>query len=273
VKMRISGYNAPLKISRLRPRFPPAGHISQDVGDRTLKCVIIAAGRGSRLAGRAECKPLCPVNGRPLIEWVIESAGRAGLTDFVVVTGFARERVEGHLEALARAQGISISPVFNKDWEKENGISVSQARGIAGERFVLSMSDHIVEPGILTRLVAQPVEPGEVVLAVDFNVRDNPSVDIADVTKVMTEGGRIVRIGKDIEAYNAFDTGVFLCTSGIFEALEESRERGDASLTGGMRVLAERRKARVMDIEGGFWIDIDEGRSLDEAQRLLAHRG
>jgi 1L-myo-inositol 1-phosphate cytidylyltransferase len=273
VKMRISGYNALFNTSRLWPRFPPAGHISQDVGDRTLKCVIIAAGRGSRLTGRAECKPLCPVNGRPLIEWVIESAGRAGLTHFVVVTGFAREKVERHLEALARARGISISTVFNKDWEKENGISVSQARGIAGERFILAMSDHIVDPGILTRMIAQPVEPGEVVLAVDFNVRDNPSVDLGDVTKVMAEGDRIIRIGKEIEAYNAFDTGVFLCTSGIFDALEESRKQGDASLTGGMRVLAERQKARVMDIEGGFWIDIDEGKSLDEAQRLLAARG
>jgi choline kinase len=237
-----------------------------------LKCVIIAAGRGSRLASLAECKPLCPVNGRPLIDWVLESAGRAGLTDFVVVAGFAREKVEPHLEALARAKGISIATVFNDEWEKENGISVSRARELVGEEFVLTMSDHVVDSRILSRIVAEPIAPGEVVLAVDFNVRDNPSVDLEDVTKVLAEGGRILAIGKSIEAYNAFDTGVFLCTSGLFEALEESRKRGDASLTGGVRVLADKGKARIMDIKDGFWIDIDEGKSLDAARRLLAGR-
>jgi choline kinase len=237
-----------------------------------LKCVIIAAGRGSRLARRAECKPLCPVDGRPLIEWVIDSAGQAGLGDFVVVTGYAREKVERHLEDYAREKGISVSFVFNEDWEKENGISVSKARGGVGEKFLLSMSDHIVDPEIVVRLIAQPLEPGEIILAADFNVRDNPSVDLEDVTKVQAEGGRIIRIGKSIEAYNAFDTGVFLCTSGIFEALEESRDRGDSSLTGGIRVLADSRMARVMDIKGGFWVDIDEERSLETAQSLLARR-
>jgi 1L-myo-inositol 1-phosphate cytidylyltransferase len=237
-----------------------------------LKCVIIAAGRGSRLAGLAESKPLCPVNGRPLIEWVLDSAGRAGLTDFVVVTGFAREKVEPCLETLARAKGISISTVFNEEWKRENGISVSRARGLVDGKFVLTMSDHIVDPAILSRIVAEPVGPGEVVLAVDFNVRDNPLADLEDVTKVFAEGDRILKIGKSIEVYNAFDTGVFLCASGLFEALEESRKRGDASLTGGMRVLADKGKARVMDIKGGFWIDIDEGKSLDAARRLLAGR-
>jgi GTP:adenosylcobinamide-phosphate guanylyltransferase len=43
-----------------------------------MKCLIIAAGKGSRLQNRGECKPLIPVLGVPLIERVIRSAREAG---------------------------------------------------------------------------------------------------------------------------------------------------------------------------------------------------
>jgi len=235
-----------------------------------LKCVIIAAGRGSRLAARAASKPLYPVNGRPLIEWVIGAAARAGLKDFLVVTGHARDRLERYLERLSHGKDISISCVFNEEWEKENGLSVSKARGLAGDTFVLSMSDHIFDPGILVRLVAQPIASDEVILAVDYEVRNNPWVDAEDVTRVLAEDGNIVGVGKGLEAYNAFDTGIFLCTSAIFRALEESRKNGDSTLTGGIRVLAKKGKARVMDIDGGFWLDVDDEKAVERADKLLA---
>jgi 1L-myo-inositol 1-phosphate cytidylyltransferase len=77
-------------------------------------------------------------------------------------------------------------------------------------------------------------------------------------------------IGKKIGTYNAFDTGVFLCTPGIFHALEESQKRGDFSLSGGIRVLIESRKARVMDIGDAFWIDVDDEKAIERAESLLA---
>ncbi|MBW1612904.1 MAG: NTP transferase domain-containing protein [Deltaproteobacteria bacterium] len=47
-----------------------------------MKCLIIAAGRGSRLSGKGDSKPLIPLLGLPLIERVILTATNAGLTDF-----------------------------------------------------------------------------------------------------------------------------------------------------------------------------------------------
>ena len=41
-----------------------------------------------------------------------------------------------------------------------------------------------------------------------------------------------------IRDFNAIDTGVFLCTPVIFDALEESQARGDDSISGAMNVLA-----------------------------------
>jgi choline kinase len=235
--------------------------------------VIIAAGRGSRFGERRESKPLCPVKGRALIEWVILAARQAGIGEFVVVTGYAKEKLEAHLAEFSRRQKIPISCVWNEGWEKENGLSVYKAKGLAGESFALLMSDHIFDADTLARLMGQPLGPDETILAVDFNVRNNPSVDLDDVTKVLVEGGRVVAVGKTIESYNAFDTGMFLCTSAIFRALEEGQRRGDFSLSGGMRVLMESRNVKAMDIGKGFWIDIDDEQALERAETLLAERG
>lgn len=234
-----------------------------------MKCLIIAAGRGERLSGRAESKPLLEVGGRPLINWVIDAGRRAGFREFIVVTGYAREKVEGYLSARAPKWGISVSFVRNDEWEKENGLSVFKARNETGDRFILSMSDHIFDPKILKDLRRQPVCADEILLAVDSGVRDNAYVDLEDVTKVRVKDGRIAAIGKRIKKFNAFDTGLFLGTRALFSALKESQLKGDFTLSGGIRVLAAKGKARVMDIGGRFWIDIDDEKAMNKAAGLL----
>ncbi len=209
---------------------------------------------------------------RPLIEWVIRGARQAGLDDFLAVTGYARDKLEPFLEKLAQEMRVSIATLFNDQWEKENGLSVYRAREAAGDKFALLMSDHIFDPAILSRLMAQPLAADETLLAVDSRITGHPSVDMDDVTRVLVEDGRIVRIGKALAVYNAFDTGIFLCTAALFRALEESQRRGDSSLSGGLRVLIEARKARVMDIGDGFWIDVDDESALARAESLLESR-
>ncbi|MCX6545240.1 MAG: NTP transferase domain-containing protein [Acidobacteria bacterium] len=230
-----------------------------------MKAVILAAGRGSRLDSRPVSKPLCPVNGRALIEWVILAAHQAGIAEFVVVTGYAREALERHLRDFSRGRDFNITCVPNDDWAKENGLSVCAARNHVGDRFVLLMSDHIFDADILARLIAQPLGDADLMLAVDDRLLGNPTVDLDDVTRVLVEDGLISKIGKGLPSYNAFDTGIFFCTSALFAALGDSQQSGDFSLTGGVRVLAERRRAGAMNIFGGFWIDVDDERALQKA--------
>ncbi len=47
-----------------------------------MKCLIIAAGKGSRLQQRGDSKPLVPILGIPLIERVIRTAMEAGAHEF-----------------------------------------------------------------------------------------------------------------------------------------------------------------------------------------------
>ncbi len=65
-----------------------------------MKCLILAAGRGSRLTRDGDSKPLVPVAGLPLIERTIATAERAGFTDFYVVTGYNAPTLEAFLSDL-----------------------------------------------------------------------------------------------------------------------------------------------------------------------------
>jgi choline kinase len=237
-----------------------------------LKCLIIAAGKGQRLSGCAESKPLLEVGGRPLIDWVILSARKAGIDDFVVVTGFAADKVESHLQRISLEEGLNIECVRNEEWEKENGLSVYKAAKAAGDRFILSMSDHIFDPETLKSLMNEKLPDSGLILAVDLRIEGNPLIDLDDVTKVLIEDGKIAAIGKTIETYNAFDTGLFFCSKGLFQALEESQRKGDFTLSGGVKRLAAAGRALVMDVDGRDWIDVDDPAAVRKAETLVASR-
>lgn len=235
-----------------------------------MKCLIIAAGKGSRLANRGDSKPLVQLAGVPLIERVILTVMQAGVMDFHVIIGCNGDKIRERLTSFTQKHPVTIDFIHNDEWEKPNGISVHCAHGKIEEHFLLLMSDHMFDPHIVKELREEGVEEGEIKLAVDKRIKNNPLVDLDDVTKVQVENGGILDIGKTIPRYNAFDTGIFLCTPALFPALEESFADEDFSLSGGIRKLAEKQKARVFDIGDRSWIDIDDEAAFIKAQKLFA---
>ena len=236
---------------------------------KLMKCLIIAAGRGSRLSSRGDSKPLIPLLGLALIERVILTAKKSGLTDFYVVTGYNGEKVKRFLDGFRQNRDINITHITNEEWEKGNGISVLKAKKLLNENFILLMGDHIFDESILVRLTNERIADDEVMLAVDYNIETNKLVDVNDVTKVLVEEGRISDIGKNIKRYNAYDTGIFLCSPAIFSAIEESLHDDDSFLSGGIRVLASKGKAKIFDIKDGYWIDVDDEKTYKLAEKKL----
>jgi 1L-myo-inositol 1-phosphate cytidylyltransferase len=234
-----------------------------------MNCLIVAAGMGGRLRQRGQSKPLVPVNGVRLLERVITRARSAGVERFFVVSGYRGEELRAALDVFSVREGIPIVHVSNDEWQRGNGVSVLKARPFLDGPFLLSMCDHLVDPDILRDLIASTLEPDTVTLAVDFNVAGSIN-DLDDVTRVMCSNGRIVHIGKVIREFNAIDTGVFLCTPVMFDALEVSQAAGDDSISGAMNVLAREEKARVFDVQGRLWLDVDDPATLDKAEALLS---
>jgi len=236
-----------------------------------VKCLIIAAGKGSRLQQRGDSKPLVPILGVPLIERVIRAAMEAGADQFYVVIGYQGEQVRLFLERLAERLAIRITSLVNDDWNKDNGLSVLKAREHLQDPFLLLMADHLLDPNLIRSLTTLTLSDGEVALVVDGNT-GNPLVDMADVTRIKMEDGKIHDIGKGLADFNGFDTGVFLCSPAIFKVLEQSKEKdGDTSLSGAVQVLAAEGNAKAIPTDG-FWIDVDDPAAFHKAEQALLKR-
>jgi CDP-L-myo-inositol myo-inositolphosphotransferase len=233
------------------------------------KAVIIAAGRGSRLNGRYRDvpKPLVPVAGVGLLKRTILTAKRAGIMDFVIITGYRADEIR---EAIAEDSQIDVQIdwVYNEEWDQGNGKSVLAARDAVGnDSFVLTMSDHLFDPQIVTSLRHANLAQFECALAVDSRIDD--IFDEDDATKVLVTSEKIESIGKTIPEHNAIDTGVFVCNPTLFDALETAIADGDDSLSDGIRLLAREGRMRAKDIGDLFWEDVDTPESLVYAERAL----
>jgi choline kinase len=225
--------------------------------------ILLAAGEGSRLRAAAASKPLCPVGGKPLIEHAIHGFAAAGLARVVVVLGYEADRIEAHLAA--GTWPIAVETVRTRDYRQPNGVSVLAAEAaLAGAEALLAMCDHLVDPALYAR-VALAGAGGGARLAIDRDVTSD-LVDLDDVTCVRTEGEAIVAIGKHLENYDCFDTGVFAIGPGLFAALNSLES---PSLTEGMRVLAACGIARTIDCSDLAWIDVDDPAALDKAEEWL----
>jgi choline kinase len=235
-----------------------------------VKCLIIAAGLGSRLRSLAASKPLAEVNGTPLIEHVVAAARAAGLRDFVVVTGYRAEAVEAVLGDLAERLDVAVEAVRNREWERPNGLSVLSAREKLDGPFVLLMSDHLFDPAILARLIAAHRAEAALTLAVDEDVA-NPTLDLEDATKVaVAQDGRIRAIGKALERYDAVDTGIFVATPVLLDAIAEAvAAGGSGSLSEGVQRLADQGSAFASPIGRGWWIDVDDAAAHARAEAML----
>ncbi len=236
-----------------------------------VKGLIVAAGEGLRMRDIALSKPLAEVRGVALIERVIENAYAAGLREFVVVTGYEAERVEAFLQDLSIRRGFRIDTVRNPDWKKANGLSVAAAEAMLGDRFVLLMADHLFDPMILSGMLGRAPDTDGVILAVDRRLK-NDLVDMQDVTRVATNAeGKITRIGKLIETYDAFDTGIFVASKALIRAIRDDVARGgNGGISAGMQILADKGHARVFDIGDRFWLDVDDKVAFGHAEQAAA---
>ena len=232
------------------------------------KAVILAAGNGDRFHNPThDSKLLQPLLGRPILNRTIEAAHEAGITTAVVVLGYQAERVRKLAQRCAPAR-MDISFVVNPEWRLENGVSALAARAAVGpDRFALLMGDHVFEPTVLQRMLRLDVEDGESLLAID--ARPVPREVADEATKVRRRGSRIVAIGKDLAQYDALDTGVFVFSPLLFDALERARRQGDTTLSGGVRELAARGLMRGVEIGDATWCDIDTLSDLAAAESAL----
>lgn len=139
------------------------------------KAVIPAAGLGTRFlpATKAQPKEMLPVVDKPAIQYVVEEAVRAGITDILIITGRGKRTLEDH---------------FDRNFELEYYLEQQGKVHELGEIQALAeMADiHYVRQG-------EPLGLGHAVLVARKHVGNNPFVvllgdDIMDRRSHVLEG-------------------------------------------------------------------------------------
>ncbi|MCP4228852.1 MAG: NTP transferase domain-containing protein [bacterium] len=247
----------------------PSGVITKPVRETDITAVILAAGEGNRIRGvnGGVPKPLTSLFGLSLIERAILSCRGTGVSEFFVVTGAYEDKVRAHVTDLGLRLGVTVKTVHNKNWRRGNGTSVLTVSPYIKGRFLLLMADHLFDPEILLRLFAASEKNDCCLLAVDRRIDRQP--DLRESTKVRLEGEAITAIGKDLGKFDAIDTGIFMCSPYLFDAIEEANLQGDGSLSGGVRRLVAGGNILAVDIYDRFWVDIDTRENLSMAKSLL----
>src|SRR5690606_27557585 len=186
-------------------------------------------------------------------------------------TGFRADQVDQHVFEVARRRGIEVTIVHNHRYEEGNGLSVLAARDVVGEApFALVMGDHVFAPSLLKRLRHTKVRAGEVALFVDSSRGAAVGVDAEDAMKVELNGTRVRAISKELTTSDAFDTGAFVCSPALFDAIEAAAEHGETSLAAAVQLLASRGAVRAVDLhDGDWWFDVDTPRDLRNGARHL----
>lgn len=218
-----------------------------------LHAIVLAAGAGSRLAAEEPVKPLTLVGGRALVHHVLDVLARAGVRSATVVTGHAAAELGAALGDAA----LPVETCFNPHWaDAPNGVSLLAAADRVSPGTLLCMADHLLSPHLVSRLLEAPAAP--LSLAVDRRL-GHPWVDEADVTRVRTEAGAILAIGKRLAVYDCYDTGLFRIGPELCEALAGAAA---PSLSHGVALLARRGLARAVDVGDAPWLDVDDARAL-----------
>lgn len=231
----------------------------------TETAVVLAAGLGSRLERHTEAcaKALVPVAGRPLIHHVLGSLAAAGLRRAVVVLGYHGAQVEASVGDGADF-GLSVRYVWNPHYERGNAGSLWCALPeVAGQPFLLAMSDHLCSPSLLQTFLQQA--RGRSALAVDRSQLDPERT--AEATKVVLNDGLVAGLGKQIAGWHALDTGISHWAAGAFDGVASTHWEGELAAL--MAHLARLRRVAACDVSGHFWLDVDTGDDLRLAEQLL----
>lgn len=218
---------------------------------RIRKAVVLAAGYGTRMlpATKAQPKESLPLVDKPIIQYTIEEAAAAGLTQVIIITAASKRAVEDHfdrsmeLEMLLREKGdharlaeiqkiseLADIMYIRQAEQKGVGHAVLQARNAVGdEPFVLMFPDDVLvaEVPVSKQMVDVFERHGGSVIAVqhvpDAEVEQYGIVGGTDV------GGGVTRVDALVEKPKLEDApsrlaivGRYVLTPEIFGMIENT---------------------------------------------------
>ena len=259
------------------------------------KAVIPAAGLGTRFlpATKAMPKEMLPVVDKPAIQYVVEEAVAAGLTDVLMITGRNKNALENHFDRVGELEATLLMKGDIERLRKVNfatdlaevhyvrqgdpkglGHAVMRARMHVGhEPFAVLLGDDIIDERdvLLSRMLEEQgkrnativalleVDPAQVQMYGIATVEPTEDDDVVRIT------GLVEKPSRETAPSNYAIIGRYVLQPEIFEILEHTPagKGGEIQLTDALQTLAAN-----PTIAGGVYGVVFRGRRYDTGDRL-----
>ena len=234
--------------------------------------VILAAGMAKRLRPLTDTKPKCllKVGERTLLERTVDAMRQAGITEFLVVTGYRGEMIREFLTT--HYPQATIQYLDNVDYEHNNNIySLWMAcQKVRGCDFLLMDSDILCDPVAVVRIAQEQTAA----LAVNRHELGEEEMKV-----VIDADNRITEISKTCRPEDAMgeSVGIEKITADYSEAL--ARELDQMILQEGLidifyerafeRLIPQGHTFKVVDTTHYFSYELDTPEDFQRAQELM----
>src|ERR1051326_3554077 len=121
-----------------------------------MKAVILAAGKGTRMGELTNelPKPMLCVQGRPILEHILQGIIGAGIRDVCIVTGHRAEAIQSHFGDGSR-WGASLSYAHQAVQDGTGKAPEAAKSFLASDNFLLTYGDILVRPETYPRMLAR----------------------------------------------------------------------------------------------------------------------
>src|SRR3954452_2617231 len=259
------------------------------------KAVIPVAGLGTRFlpATKAMPKEMLPVVDKPAIQYVVEEAVAAGLSDVLMVTGRNKTALENHFDRVGELEDILRSKGEDDKLEKVKfatdladvhyvrqgdpkglGHAVLRAKMHVGrEPIAVLLGDDIIDArdDLLKRMLKVQAERHTSVVALlevdpeSIHLYGAAAVEETDEEDVVRITGLVEKPDKEHAPSNYAVIGRYILRPEVFDVLERTDpgRGGEIQLTDALQSMAE-----APDWTGGVYGVVFRGRRYDTGDRL-----
>ena len=259
------------------------------------KAVIPVAGLGTRFlpATKAMPKEMLPIVDKPVIQYVVEEAVTAGLSDLLMITGRNKNALENHFDRVAELEQVlqtkgdekrlfavrESSQLADIHYTRQGdprglGHAVLRAKSHVGQNsFAVLLGDDVIDTRdpILPRMLEVHEQTGDNVIALMVVPKDQihlygcASVAATDEDDVVQVNGLVEKPATEDAPSNLAVIGRYVLRPEIFEILEKTDpgRGGEIQLTDALEYAVEH-----PEVAGGVRGVVFTGRRYDTGDKL-----
>lgn len=218
----------------------------------TMKAIVLCGGKGTRLRPYTYTipKPMLPLGKKPILQYVLSSLKRAGVTDAYLTVGYLHEQIEDYFKDGGKL-GMKLHYSIEKS-EMGTAGSILPLEKKMDAAFIVMMGDHLSNLNI-AEVIAAHKKSGNIA-TIALNKKGVPlEYGVAD----LDASGNIERFREKPIVENYVNTGVYVFEPEIFKFIKPGEDFANHVFP---RLLESGKKI------GGFaftdyWLDI--GRTTD----------